>query len=651
MTSLSTPNASQTLKLNLEREQDAKADPVVVIGAGPVGLFTALLLTQKGIKIILYESESGINQSPRAVAYFPAVLEEFSKAGILEAVIAAGEKNQDGCDWRDKDGKIITGIDPPPENPHYAVMLSQPGFCEVVMDALLKTCNADVHFHHKFQDLEQRDGFVEYCVENKASNHRVQGKCQYLVGADGGRSMVRRSLGLELEGYTWESTLFIAVNFEYGLRELGWKAANFIVDPEDWGIIVKRGKGKSWRMATGIRVADATLHRTNTLDEATIDVVRKRLCHLLPGDTSRIEYGAIAPYVVHQRCASSFVQGNVLLAGDAAHLNNPVGGLGLTTGLLDAAHLAGSLGQVLTEGASHSGLNHTLRQDEESSRAEDVQKRSEFFESISNQRDLATILQVGLPDFALTSTSNTKFDTYHEVTWFISVTKPEGWATEKFTHEYKTIHAGMTRRGKEHGSPLQGYIQLSNTNQTMRGGVRPDWDYVTCLTFPNMFLIHAGFQDPGYRATAGAHIFCRLDQQGCLAKQVARLSRSEGNKSDTGTITRALLFHERNNAIDDDSQDWFHSRADRMISTIDDDENLVEYVLWQDMTPKNLDNFFNDTQLSGGSWHNYKAVEAFDFADEAAATSFLDRRSDWITENDTRRITVVIGDRDDILRG
>ncbi|KAK6811321.1 hypothetical protein RU639_013094 [Aspergillus parasiticus] len=90
-----------------------------------------------------------------------------------------------------------------------------------MIDALLKTCNADVHFNHKLQDLEQRDGFVEYYIKNKASSHRVQGKCQYLIRADGGRSMVRHSLGLELEGYTWESTLFIAVNFEYGLSELG----------------------------------------------------------------------------------------------------------------------------------------------------------------------------------------------------------------------------------------------------------------------------------------------------------------------------------------------------------------------------------------------------------------------------------------------
>lgn len=348
-------------------------------------------------------------------------------------------------------------------------------------------------------------------------------------------------------------------------------------------------------------------------------------------------------------------------------LNNPVGGLGLTTGLLDAAHLAGSLSQVLNEGASTELLvsyaetrQRIFRESTDpmttenllrlqSQKPEDIKKREEFFERLSVQRDLTTILQAGLADFAITSTSDTKFDAYHEVTWFISVTKPEGWATEKFTHEYKTIHTGMTRQGKEHGSPLRGYIQLSNTNQTMQGGLRPEWDYVTCLTFPNLFLVHAGFQDPGYRATAGAHIFCRLDQQGCLAKQVTKFSRGEGKKNDNGTITRALLFHERNAANDEYSPKWLQTRADRIISAIDTDEKIIQYVLWQDITPKNLDYFFHDTQFSGGSWHNYKAVEAFDFVDEAAAAAALDRLRDEITENDTRRIILVVGERDDIV--
>ncbi|KAM0415959.1 hypothetical protein ACHAPT_013058 [Fusarium lateritium] len=617
----------------------SRVDPVVVIGAGPVGLFTALLVAQSGIKVIVYESGARIDQSPGAVEHLPAVLEEFSKAGILEAIIAAGEKNQGGCDWRDKDGNIIGGLAPPPDSPHFAVSLSQPELCQVILDAAIKTGNARVHFKHTIQRLQQQDGFVDYW-------------CKAGVGISS-EQMV-------------EPWLFVAVNFQYGLGELGWKAVNFIVDPEDWGFVVKRGQGTSWRMMTGVRRAEVSTDKANTLDKATIKVVKNRLCRLLPGDTSSIQYEAMALYVAHQRCASSFVQGNVLLAGDAAHLNNPVGELGLTTGLLDAAHLSGSLRQVLNEGVgtevliSYTETRQRLFRERTdpittanllrlmSEKPEDVNIRERFFEDL-NSKELTTTTQVGLCDFALTSTSDTKFDTYHEVTWFISVTKPDGWDMGKFIHEYKTVHAGMTRQGKEHGSSLQHYIQLSNTNRTMQGGTRPEWNYVTCLTFPSLFITHAGLQDPGYRATAGTHIFCRLDQQGCLAKQVAKFSRGQGKKNDKGITTRILLFHDRNAVNDECSQKWLQKRANEMVSAVATDENSLEYVLWQDITPKKLEFFFQDTQFSGGSWHNYKAVEAFDFDDEDAAVAFLDRYRDEVTENSSRRITVIIGERDDIV--
>ncbi|KAH7254399.1 hypothetical protein B0J15DRAFT_466075 [Fusarium solani] len=121
-------------------------------------------------------------------------------------------------------------------------------------------------------------------------------RCWYLVGADGGTSAVRRNLGIELEGYTWEPWLFVAVDFQYSLGELGWKAANFIVDPEDWGFVIKRGKGASWRMMARARRAEASAGKTNALDKVIVEAVKSRLRRLLPGDTSSIQYEAVAPW-------------------------------------------------------------------------------------------------------------------------------------------------------------------------------------------------------------------------------------------------------------------------------------------------------------------------------------------------------------------
>ncbi|KAK7398525.1 hypothetical protein QQX98_012101 [Neonectria punicea] len=422
--------------------------PVAVIGAGPVGLFTALLIAQAGIKVTVFETGSNLDRSPRAVAYFPAVLEEFSKAGILEAVKEAGDNNTEGCDWRDGKANMLFPLTAPPDDPNFAVCLSQPEFCKLALDALLKTDNADVLSSHHLQRLEQRDDSVSYWVQDQANSCEIEGTCRYLVGTDGARSTVRKSLGVKLEGYTWDSLQFVAVNFQYALSDFGWKPATFFVDPIDWGIVVKRGKGTKWRFATGVQKE----HTQNAaaLDEATIAVVKDRLCRLLPGDTSKIEYEALAPYTIHQRCATHYRVRNVLLAGDAAHLNNPVGGLGLTTGLLDAAHLADGLKQVLLEAASPDVLTEYAEKRRAifrdvtdpistenllrlmSTSPTDIKKREDFFATLRNPKEFSLKVQAGLPDFSLTTTSSAKFSVHQEITWFISVTKPDGWTTEIF---------------------------------------------------------------------------------------------------------------------------------------------------------------------------------------------------------------------------
>ncbi|CAG2006070.1 unnamed protein product [Fusarium graminearum] len=652
-------NPSSLAFLSLKRCPTKIRTTVAIVGAGPVGLFTALLLAQAGIKVTVFETGTRLNQSPRAVAYFPAVLDEFKKAGILQEVIDKGEKNTDGCAWRDPSGKVLAAVDPPPDSPQFAVCLSQPEFCEIVHKRLLETGNAEVAFDHTYRRHEQTGSSVLLWIKSSVQESEITCECEYLIGTDGGRSNVRKALGVELKGFTWESLQLVAVNFQYALGELGWKKANFIVDQVCWGVIIKRGKGNSWRFATGIQAPNTG---NGTLDDATVKVVKDRLMRLLPGDTSQIEWEDMAPYKVHQRCATTFRKGNVLLAGDAAHLNSPIGGLGLTTGLLDAAHLAESLRQTLLENAepivleqyaeirrsiflhrtnplSTDNFNRLRSQD-----PEHVRQRDEFFAKLNKSKDIATVLQVGLPDYALSSTSKTTFSTYEEVTWFITVTKLDGWSDEKLAHEYKVVHANMTRQGKEHGAPTRRYTQYKNLYQQVPGTKQAGWAYVTCIVFPNLFLVHAGFQDPGYKATAGAHHFCRLDQQGCLARKISEFSK--GGIGSSKSIIRALLFHERCSETDECSQDWVQERAAKISTRVKSDDRAYGYVLWQDMTPKNSKTLFRDSQFESGRWHDFKAVEAFDFLDTASANTFLRENMEDITEGGKQTITAVVSDPD-----
>ncbi|PCH03081.1 Monooxygenase, FAD-binding [Penicillium occitanis (nom. inval.)] len=636
---------------------------VAVIGAGPVGLFTALLLAQRKIHVIVIEAGEGIDQSPRAVAYFPPVLEEFAKVGIIEDVIAAGEKNADGCDWRYADGDLLAGIDPPPNDSTFAVCLSQPELGEILRGKILETGFAEIIFNEAFQRLKQVDGDVVYWTKNKLNDHETERTCRYLVGADGGHSAVRKNLDINLEGYTFESFQFVAVNFRYDLRSSGWKAANFIVDPVDWGIVVKRGRGTSWRFATGVK--KSATQKLTSVDEATIQLVKDRLRRILPGDTSEIQYEAMAPYIVHQRCATRFQEGNVLLAGDAAHLTNPVGGLGLTTGLLDAAHLAIALGKVIKQEASSNLLTSYAQIRQRifrertspistsnllrlfSQEAEHVKEREQTFAKLNDPKDIITKTRVGLSDFSLSSTSDNFFDTRGEVTWFISVTRIPGWTSERFEHEYKHVHADMTRKGNEIMPVIHQYVQLRNSKSTVQGTEHPQWDYVTCLTWPSLFIIHAGFKDPGYRENAGKHIFCRLDQEGCIMTKVHNISKHKDDKSKVDPV-QCLIYHKRDNPLDEFSPMWFADRATKIEKLSASDSGPDTYILWRDVTP-NTENFFHDTQFSGGSWLNYKALETFGFENEDNAHSFIEQYGGDIFGNRAETTQTVIGAPDIII--
>ncbi|KAL4821924.1 FAD binding domain-containing protein [Aspergillus spinulosporus] len=477
-------------------------------------------------------------------------------------------------------GNLLAGIDPPPNDSTFAVCLSQPELGEILRKKALETANVEILFQEEFQRLEQRGGTVTYWTKNHSTGKETERVCQYLIGADGGRSSVRKSLDICLEGYTFESLQFIAINFQYDLRAAGgWKAANFIVDPVDWGIVVKRGKGTSWRFATGI--TRSTPETTAPLDGATIQLVKDRLSRILPGDTSKIQYEEMAPYTVHQRCASQFQKGNVFLAGASPDV------------LTNYANTRRRIFLERTNPASTANLMGLMSQEQEH-----IQEREDVFARLRDPQDFITRSQFGLPDFCLTSTSDKYFDTYGEVTWFISVTQIPEWTRERFKHEYKHVHAKMTRMVAEKAPVIQ---------------------------------------DPDYRKHAGKHIFCRLDQEGCIMAQVEKIL-----KRPSADPVQCLVYHKRESSYDDFSPAWFAERSAKLKRLAANERTIYTYILWRDVTPRTA-NFFHGTQFSGGSWLQYKALETFGFEDTASARSFFERYSSDIVGDSADTTQLVIG--------
>ncbi|KAF8247174.1 FAD/NAD(P)-binding domain-containing protein [Wilcoxina mikolae CBS 423.85] len=312
---------------------------VCIIGAGPVGLFLSLLLAHSGVTVEVLEASAEIIQSPRAVVYHPPVLNSFCKAGILPTVLNAGVKNTTGISWRAPGGELLGRLG---LNGDFSVLLGQHRLCGIILREIERYGNVKVSFGYRYVSCEQGDDKVTVCLEHGEDKRREVRECKFLIGADGGKSPVRNSLGIPLEGFTWEEVRFVAADVRCEIEKHGWDVMNFMVDERDWAVVVKIGGGDLWRIATGEKCGE----REEVEDQERL---RERYRRILPPGTE-VEFISTAEYTMHQRCAQRFVVGNVVLVGDAAHLNNPIGGLGLTTGLLDAAHLGEALHQILVGG-------------------------------------------------------------------------------------------------------------------------------------------------------------------------------------------------------------------------------------------------------------------------------------------------------------
>lgn len=164
--------------------------------------------------------------------------------------------------------------------------------------------------------------------------------CDFLVGADGAGSVVRKALGIEFEGFSWPKEDFVATNLIYPFDKYGFSTANFVMDPVNWAVVTVIDE-KIWRCAFGVKAG-----HTNESIRAELDDHYK---HILPGwseGDTKYELVELNKYKPHQRSASTYRKGRCFLAGDAAHSNNPIGGLGLTTGMLDAGPLGRAIGAV-----------------------------------------------------------------------------------------------------------------------------------------------------------------------------------------------------------------------------------------------------------------------------------------------------------------
>jgi len=309
---------------------------VIVVGAGPVGLLTALALAQGGAKVVVLEKEPGIVESPRAAVYFPSTLIVLEELGLLDELNAIGFQNRSfGTHVPEFGYSSVVTTEPIEGIPYdYQLHAGQHDVARVAMEHAGKL-GVEVLFEHEVTGIEDGPDGVTLSAATPDGEKALAAK--WLIGADGARSAVRRLAGIEFEGHTWPER-FVATNVKFDFTWLGYSQANFVCDPVNMAVIAQLDREGVWRCTY---MEDSALPL-----ESYEERIHQRYEWFMQGSKD-YEIVSSSPYMLHQRAAATLRKGHVLLAGDAAHATNPCGGLGLTSGIWTGMVLADVLGAVL----------------------------------------------------------------------------------------------------------------------------------------------------------------------------------------------------------------------------------------------------------------------------------------------------------------
>lgn len=288
---------------------------VIVVGAGPVGLTTATNLARLGVPVLVLERNHEVDQSPRAASYQPCAQAELLETGTYDDVKKESIINDVLSFWvqgervayveKREGGKIFpAGINCP-----------QPKLAQILLRHLTTRYNSQVRFNQRVIAVSQdaKTQVVSLKTVDPSTDEETNYTCDWLVGADGAGSSVRRLSDIAFEGFSWPKEDFVATNLRYDFFKHGFTTANFVMDPVHWAVVTILDDTGLWRIAFGIRAGLTNDEIREELDE--------HYKHIFPVWPVEYELVQLNKYKPHQRCASTFRQGRVLLAGDAAHVS------------------------------------------------------------------------------------------------------------------------------------------------------------------------------------------------------------------------------------------------------------------------------------------------------------------------------------------
>jgi 3-(3-hydroxy-phenyl)propionate hydroxylase len=319
--------------------------PIIIVGAGPVGLTAAEILTNQGISVLVIEKNESPNKEWRASTFHPGTMELLESTGLTGELLKRGLKAPK-IQYRDRQTGLYAEFDATllQDETKYPFRLQCPQstYTQVVYERLQNRSNAKVLFKSEVVNISQDQDGVTVLVKTPDGVQEIQ--TPFLLGADGARSSVRKMLDLSFEGYTLEERFLLSgtpVSFEPYLPDLTY--VNYISDPDEFLFILR--VPEAWRLLYPI---PPSVSDEEALSDESIQRGFKRA--LKTEDEFPIVERMI--YRVHQRVAEKFYQGRVVLMGDAAHINSPLGGLGLNSGIHDAVDLSRRLVRLYSDEAT-----------------------------------------------------------------------------------------------------------------------------------------------------------------------------------------------------------------------------------------------------------------------------------------------------------
>lgn len=320
----------------------ANGERVIVAGAGPVGLMLTLKLIRKGVPVVLLESLTETEfpkQTHRAGSNHPVTLEMYAEVGLYDRLERRGLIAATFQYWDRQRDEIIAQFD-------HALIKDVTPYPFVLQCERLKVCEealamvrdhelCDLRMGQPLLSFSQGADFIEAVTQTPdREEERIRGR--YLVGTEGARSIVRKTLGIAFEGFTYpDRTINITVNHDF--NKYGFSHRNYISDPGEWmNLFHWCGPPEVWRVH---------FHTDPGADERELtapDNCQSMMQRFRPLDRP-YEIVGVRLFTIHQRVAKSFRRGRAILAGDAAHVNSPIGGLGMNSGIHDAMTLGDKL--------------------------------------------------------------------------------------------------------------------------------------------------------------------------------------------------------------------------------------------------------------------------------------------------------------------